>query len=70
MEAIKGNINSILEGNKQFTIPVYQRTYSWEREQCQCIWDDIVEMQRSERTSHFVGAIVNIAEQSYNRQVE
>ena len=64
MDAIKGNINSILNGFKQFTIPVYQRIYSWEREQCQRLWDDIVDMQKKQREGHFVGAIVNIAEQA------
>lgn len=64
MDAIKGNINSILNGFKQFIIPVYQRTYSWGQEQCERLWDDIVEMQRQNRTGHFVGSIVNIAEQA------
>ena len=64
MDAIKGNINSILNGSKQFIIPVYQRKYSWEQEQCQRLWDDIVEMQQQNRTGHFVGSIVNIAEQA------
>ncbi len=35
MDAIKGNLNTILEGAKQFIIPVYQRVYSWGTEQCQ-----------------------------------
>ena len=30
MDATKGNIYAILNGNKQFLIPVYQRYYSWE----------------------------------------
>lgn len=64
MDAIKGNINSILNGYKQFIIPVYQRTYSWERGQCERLWKDIVEMQKYHRTGHFVGSIVNIAEQA------
>lgn len=34
MDATKGNIYAILNGNKQFLIPVYQRYYSWETEQC------------------------------------
>ena len=34
MDAIKGNINLILNGYKQFTISVYQRPYSWGIEQC------------------------------------
>jgi len=64
MDAIKGNINSILNVSKQFIIPVYQRKYSWEQEQCQRLWDDIVEMQEQSRKGHFVGSIVNIAEQA------
>ena len=31
MDAQKGNIFEILNGNKQFVIPVYQRFYSWEK---------------------------------------
>lgn len=34
MDAIKGTIFSILTGMKQFVVPVYQRMYSWEKEQC------------------------------------
>lgn len=64
MDAIKGNINSILNGYKQFTIPVYQRPYSWGIEQCEKLWNDIVEMQKKNRIGHFVGSIVNIAEQA------
>lgn len=29
MDARKGNIFEILNGNRQFLIPVYQRYYSW-----------------------------------------
>ena len=32
MDARKGNIFEILNGNKQFIIPVYQRYYSWGEE--------------------------------------
>ena len=44
MDARKGNIYEILNGNKQFLIPVYQRYYSWDIEQCKRLWNDIVEM--------------------------
>lgn len=64
MDAIKGNINQILNGYKQFMIPVYQRTYSWGIEQCEKLWNDIVEMQKNNRVGHFVGSIVNVAEQT------
>ena len=64
MDAIKGNMFAILNGYKQFIIPVYQRIYSWEREQCQRLWQDIVAMQKENKAGHFVGSIVNIAEQA------
>ena len=64
MDARKGNIYEILNGNKQFLIPVYQRFYSWDVEQCKRLWNDIVEMQKKGKTGHFVGSIVNIAEQA------
>ena len=64
MDARKGNIYEILNGNKQFLIPVYQRFYSWNIEQCKRLWNDIVEMQRKGKVGHFVGSIVNIAEQA------
>lgn len=64
MDARKGNIYEILNGNKQFLIPVYQRYYSWDIEQCQRLWNDIVEMQKKGKVGHFVGSIVNIAEQA------
>ena len=64
MDATKGNIYSILNGNKQFLIPVYQRYYSWDIEQCRRLWNDIVDMQKKNKQGHFVGSIVNIAEQA------
>lgn len=64
MEVHKGNIFGILNGDKQFLIPVYQRYYSWELEQCKRLWNDIVVMQKEKKVGHFVGSIVNIAEQA------
>ena len=64
MDARKGNIYEILNGNKQFLIPVYQRFYSWDTIQCKRLWNDIVEMQKEGKVGHFVGSIVNIAEQA------
>ena len=64
MDARKGNIYEILNGNKQFLIPVYQRFYSWDIEQCRRLWNDIVIMQKEGKQGHFVGSIVNIAEQA------
>lgn len=64
MDANKGNIYEILNGNRQFLIPVYQRFYSWDIEQCKRLWDDIVKMQKNGKSGHFIGSIVNIAEKA------
>lgn len=64
MDARKGNIFEILNGNKQFLIPLYQRCYSWDIEQCERLWNDIVEMQKKGKAGHFIGSIVNITEQA------
>lgn len=64
MDARKSNIYEILNGNRQFIIPVYQRFYSWGLPQCRRLWNDIVDMQRKEKPGHFIGSIVNIAERA------
>ncbi len=64
MDAQKGNIYQIFNGDKQFIIPVYQRYYSWDKEQCERLWNDIVNMQIQNKVGHFVGSIVNIAEKA------
>ncbi|WP_367698590.1 GmrSD restriction endonuclease domain-containing protein [Helicobacter pylori] len=44
---------------KQFVIPIYQRVYSWEKEQCKQLWDDIVKTGGNDQMNgHFIGSIV------------
>jgi uncharacterized protein with ParB-like and HNH nuclease domain/predicted transport protein len=48
-------------GKKQFIIPIYQRTYSWETEQCEQLWNDLVRVATHPAIpSHFIGPIVHI----------
>lgn len=58
----KGSIDEFLNGRNQFSIPVYQRAYSWEKKQCMRLWKDILEMYKSDGKKHFLGTIVNVAE--------
>jgi uncharacterized protein with ParB-like and HNH nuclease domain/predicted transport protein len=54
-------LTQLLEGSKQFIIPIFQRTYSWSQSHCQQLWDDIVRVgNSSELNSHFVGSVVYI----------
>ncbi len=59
---VAGNIYGILEGSKQYVIPVYQRIYSWGKPHCERLWADIVQMHKRKKSGHFIGTIVNIAE--------
>jgi uncharacterized protein with ParB-like and HNH nuclease domain len=66
MEARKTNLFQFLEGNKQFIIPIYQRTYSWTREQCEQLWKDILHAATTKDIkAHFVGSIVYIQQGIY-----
>ncbi len=47
--------------NNQLVIPIYQRVYSWEKEQCKQLWDDIVKTGGSDQIEgHFIGSILYV----------
>ena len=35
-------LQELLGGSYQYTVPLYQRTYSWGRPQWQRLWEDVV----------------------------
>ncbi|MFF2541685.1 DUF262 domain-containing protein [Kitasatospora sp. NPDC058063] len=54
---------NLVQGEKQFQVPLYQRTYSWERAQLQQLWDDVSELVEqhldgASPTAHFLGSVV------------
>ncbi|WP_202146183.1 DUF262 and DUF1524 domain-containing protein [Helicobacter pylori] len=43
----------------QLVIPIYQRVYSWEKEQCKELWDDIIKTGGDDKMDrHFIGSIL------------
>ena len=46
--------------SNRMVIPVYQRAYSWDEEQCQQLWDDIVATGRRGEGTHFTGSVVMV----------
>lgn len=47
--------------NNQFVIPIYQRLYSWEKEQCEQLWDDIIKIGGNDKMNgHFIGSILYV----------
>ena len=61
MKAKEAKLLKFLQGEKQFHVPIYQRTYSWLRPQCEQYWHNLLAAGRSEKvTAHFLGAVVSI----------
>lgn len=63
VHAQETTFSKLVQGEKQFQVPLYQRTYSWQREELQQLWDDVLELvedQLEDRPSaaHFLGSIV------------
>ncbi len=45
----------------QLVIPIYQRVYSWEKEQCKELWDDIIKIGGDDKMDgHFIGSILYV----------
>jgi alkylated DNA nucleotide flippase Atl1 len=62
MKAVESDLNGLLEGKKQYQVPLYQRTYSWRQAQFKQLWDDIVQLadEREQKpgATHFMGSVV------------
>ena len=60
MRAAETRLNKLLaEPDKKFSVPIYQRRYSWTEKQCSTLWEDILRLSDSPSNSgHFIGSIV------------
>lgn len=66
MKATEARLLEFMKRAPQFTIPIYQRTYSWTKTECKQLFDDILRVGRSDEISaHFIGSIVYIQEGLY-----
>ena len=46
---------------QQYVVPLFQRTYSWDKKEWQDLWNDIFELYENDVTKkHFLGSIVTI----------
>ncbi len=50
-----------------FSIPVYQRNYTWEKENCEKLLQDIVGISQNKKT-HFMGSITYIMHSKYDEK--
>src|SRR5437870_2770829 len=52
----------LLDGAKQFIVPIFQRDYSWGTKHCLQLWNDVIRVGSDPHTKgHFIGSIVYIA---------
>ncbi len=66
MKATETKLLSFLKKSPQFSIPIYQRTYSWTKWECKQLWNDILRTgEKDDIPSHFIGSIVYIEEGIY-----
>lgn len=66
MKANEAAFLELIKKSPQFSIPIYQRTYSWTEKECRQLWDDILRTgERDDIPSHFVGAIVYITKSAH-----
>jgi uncharacterized protein with ParB-like and HNH nuclease domain/predicted transport protein len=55
-------LTQLLDGAKQFIVPIFQRDYSWGTKHCQQLWNDILRVgSDSNARAHFLGSVVYIA---------
>lgn len=62
VKAMETSFAGVLEGRKQYQVPLYQRVYSWGKKQLDQLWDDVAELAATRReepgASHFIGSLV------------
>jgi uncharacterized protein with ParB-like and HNH nuclease domain len=61
MQASETKLQQIIEGTKQYVVPLFQRVYSWEKSEWKRLWDDIIELYEMDiPRNHFIGSIVTM----------
>lgn len=61
MKAGEVTFQKLLDGRTQYMVPLYQRTYRWEKENWEQLWNDLLEiydLKPLERKNHFIGSVV------------
>ncbi len=59
------NVGTILRDGKRYSVPEFQRDFSWEAEQVDQLWDDFLAAIRNQRDDYFLGSfVINDKDQS------
>lgn len=63
MKAKGLSLQDYIEKVHHFNVPRYQRAYSWSKEQCELLWEDIL-LAGEKDTKHFLGCIICVDDES------
>jgi uncharacterized protein with ParB-like and HNH nuclease domain len=59
MQASETTVRKLIEGSKQYVIPLFQRPYSWNQKHWATLWQDVVDLVGDENARpHFFGSTV------------
>ena len=66
VKASEANVLEFIKKADQLVIPIYQRSYSWTRAECDQLWKDSIQAGGDEKIrSHFFGSAVYVAKAIY-----
>lgn len=61
MKGSEAKLVAYMDGSdKRFIIPVYQRNYDWQTENCKQLYNDLIKVVKNKRKTHFFGSIVSV----------
>ena len=73
MQVQTATFKALVQGEKQFQVPIWQRQYTWKAEQHDQLWHDLMEQYRlvtageTEISGHFLGQLRAVPEGSDGR---
>jgi len=72
VKAVDSHLLTLLKKSSQFVVPIYQRVYSWQENECEQLWSDILRAGNNDQLgAHFTGSIVYVAkDQSTNTSAQ
>jgi uncharacterized protein with ParB-like and HNH nuclease domain len=61
MQASETKLQPIIEGTKQYVVPLFQRSYSWDKKEWEILWSDLSDLCKTDKPrTHFIGSIVTM----------
>ncbi|NFM11509.1 DUF262 domain-containing protein, partial [Clostridium botulinum] len=75
LQAYTRNIRDILDLNRKYIIPRFQREYAWEEAELSTLWEDIFANMNKEKSAikenpYFIGSLVLVGDDSKDSEFE